>query len=59
MEIYDIAEVSRHHARDDRYGPLLTYDGRKVYMPDVGQKEQPLPKSWGEEPTELLTQEVT
>lgn len=31
------------HARDPGYGPLKAYDGRKVYMPEVGQKRYSIP----------------
>ena len=29
--------------RDLDYGPMEMYDGRKVYMPEVGQRERPIP----------------
>ena len=59
IEVYGIADLSKNHARDDRYGPLETYDGRKVYMPEVGQRERPLPSSWARDPEGLLKQEIT
>jgi len=48
VEMYDIAEQSFRIARDSQYGPLKASRGRKVYMPEVGQKMYAIPADWKE-----------
>ncbi|XP_031726767.1 uncharacterized protein LOC116396347 [Anarrhichthys ocellatus] len=46
VPLHSVCSTSQKIARDARYGPMVTNDGRKAYAPEVGQTGYDLPEIW-------------
>ncbi|KAK9517561.1 hypothetical protein VZT92_022920 [Zoarces viviparus] len=46
LPLLSVYSASQKMARVDQYGPMITKDGRKAYVPEVGQTGYDVPELW-------------
>ncbi|XP_013856473.1 uncharacterized protein LOC106512390, partial [Austrofundulus limnaeus] len=54
VELVDVLRVSERLAREPRWGPIQTSDGRRTYVPEADQRDFPIPTEWAEKTEEQL-----
>ncbi|XP_017158968.1 uncharacterized protein LOC108166006 [Poecilia reticulata] len=54
-EIFNIERASERMARNITWGPVHAKDGRRTYVPEVGQKEYQIPAEWAQRLEDRVT----